>query len=204
MRLARERIHFQGLPARICWLGYGERAEFGLAINDYVRTRKDRSAHRDRARSSGCRLGGFALSRNRSHARRLRRHRRLAAAQCAAEHRGGRVLGFDSQRRRRGNRLRAACRHGGGGRWNRSLRPAPGARAHHRSRPGRDSPRRRRLSARPSKWRARKAFACRWIRRGERARGRQLLSTGDAGRAQPAAHGRRNARSRHHSTMAPC
>jgi urocanate hydratase len=37
MRLARERIHFQGLPARICWLGYGERAEFGLAINDYVR-----------------------------------------------------------------------------------------------------------------------------------------------------------------------
>jgi urocanate hydratase len=40
MRLARERIHFQGLPARICWLGYGERAEFGLAINDYVRSGK--------------------------------------------------------------------------------------------------------------------------------------------------------------------
>jgi len=40
MRLARERIHFQGLPARICWLGYGERAEFGLAINDYVRRGK--------------------------------------------------------------------------------------------------------------------------------------------------------------------
>jgi len=37
MRLARERIQFQGLPARICWLGYGERAEFGTAINDYVR-----------------------------------------------------------------------------------------------------------------------------------------------------------------------
>jgi urocanate hydratase len=37
MRLARERIHFQGLPARICWLGYGERAEFGLAMNDAVR-----------------------------------------------------------------------------------------------------------------------------------------------------------------------
>ncbi len=28
-----KRIHFQGLPARICWLGYGERAEFGVAIN---------------------------------------------------------------------------------------------------------------------------------------------------------------------------
>jgi urocanate hydratase len=40
IHLARERIHFQGLPARICWLGYGERAEFGLAINDYVRRGK--------------------------------------------------------------------------------------------------------------------------------------------------------------------
>ena len=35
--LARRRIRFQGLPARICWLGYGERAEFGLAINRLVR-----------------------------------------------------------------------------------------------------------------------------------------------------------------------
>jgi urocanate hydratase len=40
MRLAKDRIHFQGLPARICWLGYGERAEFGLAINDYVQRGK--------------------------------------------------------------------------------------------------------------------------------------------------------------------
>jgi urocanate hydratase len=37
MKLAKERIHFQGLPARICWLGYGERAEFGVAINDLVK-----------------------------------------------------------------------------------------------------------------------------------------------------------------------
>ena len=35
--LARRRIKFQGLPARICWLGYGERAQFGLAMNDLVR-----------------------------------------------------------------------------------------------------------------------------------------------------------------------
>jgi urocanate hydratase len=34
--LARERIHFQGLPARICWLGQGDRARFGVAINDLV------------------------------------------------------------------------------------------------------------------------------------------------------------------------
>ncbi len=37
MKLAQERIQFQGLPARICWLGYGERAEFGVAINQLVR-----------------------------------------------------------------------------------------------------------------------------------------------------------------------
>jgi urocanate hydratase len=38
IRLARERVAFQGLPARICWLGYGERARFGLKINELVRT----------------------------------------------------------------------------------------------------------------------------------------------------------------------
>jgi urocanate hydratase len=37
IRLARERVAFQGLPARICWLGYGDRARFGLRINDLVR-----------------------------------------------------------------------------------------------------------------------------------------------------------------------
>ena len=36
--LARSRIQFQGLPARICWLGYGERAEFGVAMNRLVRS----------------------------------------------------------------------------------------------------------------------------------------------------------------------
>ena len=34
--LAREKIQFQGLPARICWLGQGQRAKFGVAINDLV------------------------------------------------------------------------------------------------------------------------------------------------------------------------
>ncbi len=37
LRLARDRVQFQGLPARICWLGYGERAEMGAAINEMVR-----------------------------------------------------------------------------------------------------------------------------------------------------------------------
>ena len=40
LTLARERVRFQGLPARICWLGYGDRAKVGLAFNELVRTRK--------------------------------------------------------------------------------------------------------------------------------------------------------------------
>ncbi len=36
IRLARERVHFQGLPARICWLGYGERDRAGLRFNEMV------------------------------------------------------------------------------------------------------------------------------------------------------------------------
>ena len=36
LRLARERVRFQGLPARICWLGYGERHRAGLLFNDLV------------------------------------------------------------------------------------------------------------------------------------------------------------------------
>jgi urocanate hydratase len=36
--LAREKVSFQGLPARICWLGYGARAKAGLAINELVRS----------------------------------------------------------------------------------------------------------------------------------------------------------------------
>ncbi|MGI9051663.1 MAG: urocanate hydratase [Ilumatobacteraceae bacterium] len=38
MRLAGERVAFQGLPARICWLGYGERHRLGLRFNEMVRT----------------------------------------------------------------------------------------------------------------------------------------------------------------------
>ena len=37
IRLAQTRVQFQGLPARICWLGYGDRARFGLRVNDMVR-----------------------------------------------------------------------------------------------------------------------------------------------------------------------
>jgi urocanate hydratase len=37
LKMADERVAFQGLPARICWLGYGERAKAGLAFNELVR-----------------------------------------------------------------------------------------------------------------------------------------------------------------------
>jgi urocanate hydratase len=36
IRMAQQKVHFQGLPARICWLGYGERDKAGLAFNDLV------------------------------------------------------------------------------------------------------------------------------------------------------------------------
>jgi urocanate hydratase len=38
--LAQQKVHFQGLPARICWLGYGERARFALEMNQMVATGK--------------------------------------------------------------------------------------------------------------------------------------------------------------------
>ncbi len=40
IKMAQERVQFQGLPSRICWLGYGDRAKFGLALNEMVRSRE--------------------------------------------------------------------------------------------------------------------------------------------------------------------
>ena len=40
IKMAQKRVEFQGLPARICWLGYGERARAGLAFNELVRSGK--------------------------------------------------------------------------------------------------------------------------------------------------------------------
>ena len=65
IHLARERVAFQGLPARILWLGYGERARFGLRINELVREGRAQGADRHRPRSSRHRIGRLAQSRNR-------------------------------------------------------------------------------------------------------------------------------------------
>ena len=42
IRMAQKRVEFQGLPARICWLGYGERDKAGLLFNELVRSGKVR------------------------------------------------------------------------------------------------------------------------------------------------------------------
>ena len=62
--LARERVAFQGLPARICWLGYGERAKMGAVFNELVRTGAGQRAHRHRARPSRRGIGGLAQPRD--------------------------------------------------------------------------------------------------------------------------------------------
>ncbi len=99
--MAGERVHFQGLPARICWLGYGERHLAGLKFNEMVASGELEGADRDRPRPPRLRLGRLALPRDRGDARRLRRHRRLGAAQRAGQHRVRRDLGVDPPRRRR-------------------------------------------------------------------------------------------------------
>ena len=58
---AREKIHFQGLPARICWLGQGDRARLGVAINDLVASGEISAPDRHRPRSPGHRQRRVSL-----------------------------------------------------------------------------------------------------------------------------------------------
>jgi urocanate hydratase len=108
----RERIAFQGLPARICWLGYGERAKAGLAFNEMVRRRRAEGADRHRPRPPRLRLGRLPNRETEAMKDGSDADRRLAAAQRAAQHRRRRDLGLDPPRRRRRHRLLAARRHG--------------------------------------------------------------------------------------------
>ncbi len=57
--LAGERVHFQGLPARICWLGYGERDKAGRALQRHGRERRAVRAGRHRTRPPRLRLRGL-------------------------------------------------------------------------------------------------------------------------------------------------
>ena len=110
--MARERIAFQGLPARICWVGLGDRHRLGLAFNEMVAKRRTQGAGRHRPRPSRFRLGRLAEPRDGSDEGRLGRRLRLAAAQRAAQHRLGRHLGVAASWRRRRHGLLAAFRHG--------------------------------------------------------------------------------------------
>ena len=133
IRLARAEVAFQGLPARICWLGQGERARFGCAINDLVasgavsapivigRDHLDTGRHR-------C----LSEPRNRSHARRNRRGGRLADSERVAEHRVRSELGVVPPRRRSRHRLLAARGPGRGRRRNSGDAGSHRARPHQR------------------------------------------------------------------------
>ncbi len=66
--MAREKIRFQGLPARICWVGLGDRHRLGLAFNDMVARGELKRARRDRPRPPGFRLRRQPQPGDRSHA----------------------------------------------------------------------------------------------------------------------------------------
>ena len=99
LEMAPDKVAFQGLPARICWLGYGDRAKAGLAINELVRDRPRLGPRGDRPRSPRLRVGRLALPRDRGDAGRLRRDRRLADPQRAPQHGRGRDVGQRPPRR---------------------------------------------------------------------------------------------------------
>ncbi len=145
LEMAPEKVAFQGLPARICWLGYGDRARAGLAINELVRTGRVSAPvviGRDHLDSG---LGRLALPRDRGDARRLRRDRRLADPERAPQHGRGRDLGQRPSRRRRRHRQLDPQRHGRARGRHARRRRAARARAHGRPRHRRDAARRRRL-----------------------------------------------------------
>ena len=144
--LAQQKVHFQGLPARICWLGYGERAQFALEMNRMVATGKLKAPIVIGRDHLDCGSVASPYRETEAMLRRKRRHRRLAHLERPAQHRLRRKLGFGAQWRRRGHRLFATCRTSHGGRRHRSIRALPGARDDLRSRYRRSASRGCRLS----------------------------------------------------------
>jgi urocanate hydratase len=116
--MARERIQFQGLPARICWVGLGDRHRLGLAFNEMVRSGELKAPvvigrdHLDSGsvaspnrETEAMRDGSDAVS--------------DASAQCPAQYGFGRDLGQPASWRRSRHGLFATCRHGHRGRRHR-------------------------------------------------------------------------------------
>lgn len=125
--MAREKITFQGLPARICWLGYGERVKAGIRFNEMVANGEVKAPiviGRDHLDS------GSVASPN-------RRPRRCVTAatpspigrrQRARERHRRRDVGQPASRRRRRHRLQYARGSGDRRGWQRRRVPAVGAR----------------------------------------------------------------------------
>ena len=87
LKLASERVAFQGLPARICWLGYGERARRAWPSTIWSRTAEVKAPIVIGRDHLDMRLGGLPQPRDRGHEGWLRRRRRLADPQRAGQHR---------------------------------------------------------------------------------------------------------------------
>ena len=122
IHLARERVHFQGLPARICWLGYGERARMGEAMNELVRSGElkapiaigrdhlDTGSVASPVSRDGADEGWFGCDCG------------LADSECAAEYGQRCELGVVSSWRRRWHGIFAARGTGMRGRWDEARR----------------------------------------------------------------------------------
>ena len=145
IRMAREKVHFQGLPARICWLGYGERHLAGLAFNDLVARGEVRAPIVLGRDHLDCGSVASPYRETEAHGRRLRRHRRLADPQRPGQHGLGCVLGERAPRRRCRHRPVHPRRAGLRRRRHPAGRGQTGARPHQRPGHGRDPPRRRRV-----------------------------------------------------------
>ena len=112
IRAAQDKVAFQGLPARICWLGYGERDVAGLRFNEMVASGEISAPiviGRDHLDSGSV---ASPVPGDRGDGRRLRRDRRLAAAQRAGQRLVRRDLGVHPPRRRGRDRPVAPRRPG--------------------------------------------------------------------------------------------
>ena len=125
LTFAGKEIAFQGLPARICWLGYRERDRAGLLFNQMVRDGQPQRANRHRQGPSRCRFRRKPLPRDGRNARRLRCSLRLGVTQLRDRHRQWSCMDELSSRRRSRHGIQSARRARRSRRWQRRSGPAP-------------------------------------------------------------------------------
>ena len=117
LKMAREKVPFQGLPSRICWLGYGERAKAGLKFNEMVAkgiVKAPIVIGRDHLDA------GSVASPNRETEGMLDGTDAVSdwpILECADQYSQWRHLGILPSRWRGGHWLQPACRYGDRGRW---------------------------------------------------------------------------------------